>query len=127
MSSPMNPPRVLIVDDNPINLELASLVLLGAGMQVTQADGAASALQVLSQSRPDLVLLDIQMPHVDGLALLRQLRADPATADLVVVAFTAYAMKGDRERLLAAGCDGYISKPIEVATFAEQVRGYLKT
>lgn len=122
----MSQPLVLIVDDNPINLELASLVLLSAGMQVTKADGAASALQALSQARPDVVLLDIQMPHVDGLALLRQLRADAATADLVIVAFTAYAMKGDKERLLDAGCDGYLSKPIEVATFAEQVRSFLK-
>ncbi len=123
----MSGPHVLIVDDSPINLELASLVLQSAGMQVTTAGGAASAVQALSHALPDLVLLDIQMPHVDGLALLRQLRADPVTAGLVVVAFTAYAMKGDRERLLAAGCDGYISKPIEVATFAAQVRGFLKT
>lgn len=121
----MSTPRVLIVDDNPINLELASLVLRGAGMAVDTADGAESALALLAHTRPDLVLLDIQMPHVDGLALLRQLRADPATAGLLVVAFTAYAMKGDRERLLAAGCDGYLSKPIEVATFAAQVRSFL--
>lgn len=121
----MSTPRVLIVDDNPINLELASLVLRSAGMAVDTADGAEAALALLAHTRPDLVLLDIQMPHVDGLALLRQLRAEPATAGLVVVAFTAYAMKGDRERLLAAGCDGYISKPIEVATFAEQVRSLL--
>ncbi|MCR5883187.1 response regulator [Rhizobacter sp. J219] len=94
-------------------------------MAVDTADGAESALALLAHTRPDLVLLDIQMPHVDGLALLRQLRADPATAGLLVVAFTAYAMKGDRERLLAAGCDGYLSKPIEVATFAEQVRSLL--
>lgn len=122
----MSQPLVLIVDDNPINLELASLVLVAAGMRVTKAEGAETALQALAQARPDVVLLDIQMPHVDGLTLLRQLRADPATAGLVVVAFTAYAMKGDRERLLAAGCDGYISKPIEVSTFAGQVREFLK-
>lgn len=122
----MSRPRVLIVDDNPVNLELASLVLKSSGFEVDTADGAQSALKALAQQRPDLVLLDIQMPHVDGLALLGQLRADPATAGLVVVAFTAYAMKGDRERLLAAGCDGYISKPIEVASLADQVRSFLK-
>ncbi|MBX3624973.1 MAG: response regulator [Rhizobacter sp.] len=122
----MTPPLVLIVDDNPVNLELASMVLRSAGLQVCTADGAEAALRTLAHTRPDLVLLDIQMPHVDGLALLGQLRADPATADLVVVAFTAYAMKGDRERLLAAGCDGYISKPIDVASFAEQVRALLR-
>jgi two-component system cell cycle response regulator DivK len=124
--TPVSAPLVLIVDDNPVNLELASTVLRAAGLQVATADGAEAAWQALVQARPDLVLLDIQMPHVDGLALLGQLRADPATAGLVVVAFTAYAMKGDRERLLAAGCDGYLSKPIEVATFAEQVREFLK-
>lgn len=122
----MTPPLVLIVDDNPVNLELASMVLRSAGLQVSTADGAEAALRALAHARPDLVLLDIQMPHVDGLALLGQLRADPATADLVVVAFTAYAMKGDRERLLAAGCDGYISKPIDVASFAQQVRALLR-
>ena len=122
----MTSPLVLIVDDNPVNLELASMVLRSAGLQVTTADGAEAALRALAHTRPDLVLLDIQMPHVDGLALLGQLRADPATADLVVVAFTAYAMKGDRERLLAAGCDGYISKPIDVGRFAEQVRALLR-
>lgn len=121
----MTPPLVLIVDDNPVNLELASMVLRSAGLQVATADGAEAALRALAYTRPDLVLLDIQMPHVDGLALLGQLRADPATADLVVVAFTAYAMKGDRERLLAAGCDGYISKPIDVANFSGQVRALL--
>ncbi|MBL0727510.1 response regulator [Piscinibacter sp. HJYY11] len=122
----MNEPRVLIVDDNPINLELASLVLKTSGFEVATADGAQSALRALAQRRPDVLLLDIQMPHVDGLALLGQLRADASMAGLVVVAFTAYAMKGDRERLLAAGCDGYISKPIEVANFAAQVRSFLK-
>jgi CheY-like chemotaxis protein len=102
------------------------MVLRSAGLQVSTADGAEAALRALARARPDLVLLDIQMPHVDGLALLGQLRANPATADLVVVAFTAYAMKGDRERLLAAGCDGYISKPIDVASFAGQVRALLR-
>jgi two-component system, cell cycle response regulator DivK len=121
----MNVARVLVVDDNAVNLELASVLLKNAGLEVATADSAEAALQQIAQARPRLVLLDIQMPGTDGLALLRRLRADPALDGLVVVAFTAYAMKGDRERLLAAGCDGYISKPIEMAGFAEQVLAFL--
>ncbi len=121
----MNTPDVLIVDDNPVNLELASVVLRCDGLQVTLAEDAASALRQITHARPRLVLMDIQMPGVDGLTVITQLRADAAFNDLVIVAFTAYAMKGDRERLLAAGCNGYLSKPIEVATFAAQVRSYL--
>lgn len=122
----MTATQVLIVDDNPINLELASVVLAAAGLAVAVADGAEAARREIAARKPQIVLMDIQMPGVDGLALIEQLRADPALADLVIVAFTAYAMKGDRERLLAAGCDGYISKPIEVSTFADQVRSFLK-
>lgn len=122
----MTAPRVLVVDDNRINLELASVVLRSAGLQVAVADGAEAALREIAACKPQLVLMDIQMPDVDGLALIERLRADAALDGLVIVAFTAYAMKGDRERLLAAGCDGYISKPIEVSTFAAQVRGFLE-
>lgn len=121
----MSRPLVLVVDDNAVNLELASVLLHNVGLEVSTAESADEALQRIAQARPQLVLLDIQMPGTDGLALLRRLRADPLTHDLKVVAFTAYAMKGDRERLLAAGCDGYISKPIEMAGFAEQVLGFL--
>ena len=119
-------PRVLIVDDNPLNLEMAGFLLEADGWQVDRAVDAEAALQQLDRGRPDLVLMDIQLPRIDGLALTRRLRADPAQAGLVIVAFTAYVMKGDRERLLAAGCDGYIAKPIEVATFAQQVRAHLR-
>ena len=121
----MNSPRVLIVDDNELNLELASFLLTRDGLQVATALDGASALAQVAAFHPDLVLMDIQMPLLDGLEVTQRLRADPATRGLVIVAFTAYAMKGDEARLLAGGCDGYISKPIDVAAFVAQVRAHI--
>jgi CheY-like chemotaxis protein len=121
----MTPPRVLIVDDNELNLELASFLLTASGMVVATAHDAASAQHQVAVFQPDLVLMDIQLPGVDGLEITRRLRADPATRSLVIVAFTAYAMKGDEAKMLAAGCDAYLSKPIDVADFAARVRACL--
>ena len=121
----MNPARILIVDDHPVNIELAHFVLSAGGFVVEVAADAEQALARISASRPDLVLMDIQMPGTDGLALTQRLKQDPATRGIVVVAFTAYAMKGDEARLRAAGCDGYIAKPIQVASFAATVRALL--
>jgi CheY-like chemotaxis protein len=121
----MTAPRVLIVDDNPLNVEIATHLLTDAGMQVAAALEAAQVLPQVASFAPDLVLMDMQLPGVDGLTLTRQLRQQPATHPLVIVAFTAFAMSGDREKFLAAGCDGYIAKPIDVATFATQVRTLL--
>jgi two-component system, cell cycle response regulator DivK len=118
-------PRVLVVDDNPLNVELALAVLTADGMQVEIALDATEAAQRLAEFKPDLVLMDIQLPGVDGLTLTRQIKADPASRHVVVLAFTAYAMKGDEAKMLAAGCDGYLSKPIDVASFAAQVRSWL--
>jgi CheY-like chemotaxis protein len=117
--------RVMVVDDHALNVELVRFILDAEGFAVALASDAQQALALLPDFAPDLILMDIQMPGIDGLALTRQLKADPATRGIVIVAFTAYAMKGDEARMLAAGCDGYISKPIEVATFAAQVRGLL--
>ena len=117
--------RVMVVDDHVLNVELVRFILDAEGWAVALAGDAQQALAQLPAFAPDLILMDIQMPGIDGLALTRQLKADPATRDIVIVAFTAYAMKGDEARMMAAGCDGYISKPIEVATFAAQVRGML--
>lgn len=116
---------VLVVDDNELNLEMASFLLAADGLKVVTAQDAEAALAQLAAHRPRLVLMDIQMPNIDGLELTRRLRADPAHAGLRVVAFTAYAMKGDEARMLAAGCDGYIAKPIDVSGFAAKVRDYL--
>ena len=117
--------RVLVIDDSELNIEIATYLLSKAGMQVASALDGSGVPALVAAFAPDIVLMDIQLPGLDGLAVTRQLRADPATRALVIVAFTAYAMKGDRERFLAAGCDGYIGKPIDVATFADEVRALL--
>lgn len=121
----MTPLRVLIVDDNELNVELASFVLEQAGFSVDVAPDAAAMRGCIASARPDVILMDIQLPGVDGLELTRQLRADPVTRDIAIAAFTAFAMKGDEARMLAAGCDGYIAKPIDVARFAQQVSACL--
>jgi CheY-like chemotaxis protein len=119
-------PRVLVVDDNALNLELTSVLLTRDGMAVAIAQDAHAALAQVDSFRPHLVLMDIQLPDIDGLELTRRLRAEPSRSALVIVAFTAYAMKGDRAKMLAGGCDGYLSKPVDVAHFAAQVREFLQ-
>ena len=121
----MSAPRVLIVDDNAMNIELVMFVLGAAAFEVEFAANASQAIRQITAFRPDLILMDVQMPDIDGMELTRQIKADPATRDITVVAFTAYAMKGDEARMRAAGCDGYISKPIDVSTFAAQIRACL--
>ncbi len=117
----MTMPRILIVDDNLMNIELTTFVLEANAFMVENAD-SMSAIARIEFFRPDLILMDIQMPGIDGLELTRQLKGNPATSHIVIVAFTAFAMKGDEAKFLAAGCDGYLSKPIDVATFAAQVQ-----
>jgi two-component system cell cycle response regulator DivK len=117
--------RVLIVDDNAMNIELVAFVLGAEGFVVESAQDAGKALGRISLAIPDLILMDIQMPGMSGIDLTRQLKADPATKHIPIVALTAYAMKGDEVKLRAAGCDGYMSKPIDVATFAQRVGAFL--
>ena len=117
--------RAFIVDDNAMNAELASYMLEADGLEVECANDATQAVARIESFAPDVILMDIQLPGVDGLALTRLLRARPATRNIVVIAFTAFAMKGDEARLRAAGCDGYLAKPITVATFAADVRRLL--
>jgi CheY-like chemotaxis protein len=105
---------ILIVDDNAINLKLARILLQGEGYVIVTAADAEEALEVLKTVHPSLILMDIQLPGMDGLTLTRQLKADPATSDIAIVALTAYAMKGDDSKALEAGCDGYITKPIDL-------------
>ena len=121
----MEKAAVLIVDDNPTNLKLAKILLAGEGHDVRTAADAEEALFLLKSFRPRLILMDIQLPGMDGLALTQQLKTDPRTHDIPIVAMTAYAMKGDAERVLAAGCQGYIAKPIDTRRFAADVAGYL--
>lgn len=120
-------PKVMVVDDNPLNIELVSFVLAADGLDVAVAVDAADALAQLQSCQPQVILMDVQMPGMDGLELTRRLKADPATRAIPIVAFTAYAMKGDEAKMRAAGCDGYISKPIDVASFARQVRTYFES
>jgi CheY-like chemotaxis protein len=116
---------VLVVDDNAANLKLARVVLSLEGYEVRTATSADEALAVLQSFRPRLILMDIQLPGMDGLELTRRLKADPATRDTVILALTAYAMKGDEEKALAAGCDGYVAKPIDTRTLPEIVARHL--
>jgi CheY-like chemotaxis protein len=116
---------ILIVDDNPLNLKLARVLLLSEGFDVRTAVDAEQALTVLETFQPRLILMDIQLPGMDGLALTRLLKADPKRKDTVILALTAYAMKGDEEKAREAGCDGYVTKPIDVQTLPTLIRKHL--
>src|SRR3954453_9311035 len=123
----MSGERILVVDDNRTNLKLVSDVLAFDGYRILQASDAESAQEIIDRTPPDLILMDIALPGMDGLTLTRLLKADDATRHIVVVALTAFAMKGDDARARAAGCDGYITKPIDTRTLPGAVAGYLGT
>ena len=117
---------ILIVDDNPVNLKLIRVLLTGEGYDVRTAADAEEAMQVLKETSPHLILMDVQLPGIDGLELTRRLKTDPATRDIKILGLTAYAMKGDEEKILAAGCDGYIAKPIDTRTLPRVIGHYLE-
>jgi CheY-like chemotaxis protein len=104
---------ILVVDDNPQNLKLVRVLLTIEGYDVRTAVDAEDALQVLGEFTPRVILMDLQLPGMDGLELTRQLKADPRYQGIRIVALTAYAMKGDRDKAEAAGCDGYVTKPVD--------------
>jgi len=116
---------ILVVEDNEANQLLASSVLERAGYRVAVASNSVEALDAIKRSEPALILMDIQLPGKDGLAFTRELKADPATAAIPIVALTALAMPGDLARSLEAGCAGYISKPIDTRTLTAEVQKYL--
>jgi len=118
--------RILIVDDNATNLKLASEILEMEGHEVVRAMDAEQALQLLGNLRPDLILMDIGLPGMDGLTLTRQLKDVQALRGTPIVALSAFAMKGDEQKALAAGCDGYITKPIDTRAFPGQVSKFLR-
>lgn len=118
---------VLIVEDNEKNLKLARDVLQFNGFRTLEATTAEAGVVLARREGPDLILMDIQLPDVDGLTALARLRADPATAPIPVIALTAFAMKDDRERFAGAGFDGYLTKPISVRELPSQVRACLAT
>ena len=117
--------RVLIIEDNPLNLELVRDILTAEGYEVLEAVDGPSGVAVAAAERPELILMDLQLPGLDGLQATAQIRTDPALRGVPIVAVTAHAMKGDDERARAAGCDGFISKPIGVRDFVAAVELYL--
>ena len=118
--------HILIVEDNPTNLKLASQVLEMEGYLVDQATDAEQAQELLQHMSPDLILMDLALPGIDSLTLTRRLKADARLKHIPVVAMTAFAMKGDDRKALAAGCDGYITKPIDTRKFSQQVSAFLR-
>ncbi len=121
----MDNKEILVVEDNPQNLELVEFLLEEAGYTVRAARNGDELRDEVDRGLPALILMDIQLPGVDGLTLVREIRQRPEAGKVPIVALTAHAMRGDRERFLAEGCDGYISKPIDIATFVGEVGEYL--
>jgi two-component system cell cycle response regulator DivK len=115
---------ILVVEDNARNLKLVRDLLRFKGFRTIEADTAERGLALASEHRPRLILMDVQLPDMDGAVALGRLKADPQTASIPVVALTAFAMKEDRERFLVAGFNGYLPKPIDIKTFSDQVRAF---
>ena len=113
--------KVLVIEDNPMNMELATDLLQLQGYEVLQAVTAFEALGLLHQVKPDLILMDLQLPGLNGLDLTRNLRQDSRTKDIPIIAITAYAMMGDEDKAFLAGCNAYIPKPIETTKFFQVV------
>jgi len=118
-------PKILVIEDNEQNMYLATFILEKHGYEVVQARDGREGIDLAGQFQPAAILLDIQLPIMDGYAVAEALRNNPALADVPIVAVTSYAMAGDRERILAAGCQGYIEKPINPETFVDDVEQHL--
>ena len=122
----MTAKRVLVVEDNAVNRRLVQFLLKSQGYEVWEATNAPEAVAMLAERRPDVILMDIQLPVMDGLTATRKLKADPTTCDIPVVAVTSYAMKGDEAVALEAGCSAYVTKPIDKTLFLETVARMLE-
>jgi two-component system, cell cycle response regulator DivK len=120
-----SPKMVMIVEDNELNMKLFHDLLDAHGYRTLQTRNGMEALRLAREQRPDLILMDIQLPEVSGLEVTRWLKDDEALCDIPVIAVTAFAMKGDEERIRQGGCEAYISKPISIATFLDAVRRHL--
>ena len=118
-------PRILVIEDSPVNMALTVAILQNAGHFVLEAGSAGSGVEMARDLQPELVLMDLQLPDIDGLAATRMLKADPKTAAIPVIALTAFAMKGDEDQIRAAGCDGYVTKPIRYKEFLAEVDAVL--
>ncbi len=121
----MSKARILVVEDNPLNMELVTDLLELFQYEILQAPDAEQGIRLARDERPDLILMDISLPGMDGLEATTILRGDSATAAIPIIAVTAHAMKGDEEKIQAAGCDGYITKPIDTRTFPQEVARHL--
>ena len=120
--------RVLVVEDNDMNMQLVEYLLEEGGYQIVKAASGEDALSIARSGEPvDLILMDIHLPGIDGLSVVREMKTDDRTKAIPILALTAHAMRGDRDRFLEAGCDGYISKPIDVKTFLTSIRTYLRS
>ena len=119
--------RILVIEDNAANLELVRYLLTCSGHAVLPARDGVQGIALARQERPDLIVCDLQMPVLDGYQVLEQLRADPGTAAVVIVAVTAFSMPNDRQKVITAGFDGYLSKPIEPEGFIGQIEAFLPT
>jgi CheY-like chemotaxis protein len=117
--------RILIVDDNATNLKLVAYLMKAHGYDVDSALDAEGALEAIGRRRPEVILMDIQLPGIDGLELTRRLKADPVTRDIIIIAVTAYAMKGDQDKAIAVGCDDYITKPIDTRALPDTIARHL--
>jgi two-component system cell cycle response regulator DivK len=116
---------ILVVEDNPMNMELTVDLLESYGFEVMQAEDGSQALDVVSKNTFDLILLDMQLPKMDGLEVLEKIKENENTKDIPVVALTAHAMRGDDKKFIDAGCAGYISKPIDIHDFKETITNYV--
>ena len=117
--------KVLVVDDNEASMHLVRFILEKAGDEVIEARNGSEGIELAAQEKPDLILMDIQLPDIDGLELTKRIRASEPDASMPIIALTSYAMVGDEKKALAAGCTGYISKPINVKTFIAEIGKYL--
>src|SRR6266446_9762017 len=116
---------VLIVEDNPLNMKLFSAMIESQDYDVLQASDGRAALDLAHQQHPDLIIMDLQLPDMSGLKVTRSLKADSATRDIMIIATTAYALRGDEEKIEASGCDGYMAKPISVSDLLELIDALL--
>jgi CheY-like chemotaxis protein len=119
--------KILVVEDNDMNMQLVEFLLEEGGYRIVKATSGEEALSITRNGHPapDLILMDIHLPGMDGLSVVRAIKSDERTARIPILALTAHAMRGDKDRFLEAGCDGYISKPIDVKTFIASIERYL--
>ena len=124
----MSARKILVVEDNDMNMQLVESLLEEGGYEIMKATSGEEALEITRDGHgaaPDLILMDIHLPGMDGLSVVRAMKAEPRTSTVPILALTAHAMRGDKDRFLEAGCDGYISKPIDVKTFISSIAQYL--